>query len=54
MADQHNQVIAEAAAAALAPLGMARKGRSRIWLDDQSWWLGIAEFKPANRSPAPT
>ena len=21
------------------------KGRSRIWLDDQSWWLGIAEFK---------
>jgi photosystem II stability/assembly factor-like uncharacterized protein len=27
------------------------KGRSRIWLDDQSWWLGIAEFKPSNRKP---
>jgi hypothetical protein len=25
--------------------------RSRIWLDDQSWWLGIAEFKPYNRKP---
>jgi hypothetical protein len=27
------------------------KGRTRIWLDDQSWWLGIAEFKPSNRKP---
>src|SRR5580693_879794 len=45
----HSQVIAEAGRAALAPLGMIRKGRSRIWLDDQSWWLGISEFKPYNR-----
>jgi hypothetical protein len=51
MADQHHRVIADAARTALGPLGMTRKGRSRIWLDDQSWWLGIAEFKPANRTP---
>ena len=51
MAEQHSRVIAEAASAALSPLGLVRKGRSRIWLDDQSWWLGAAEFKPSNRKP---
>jgi hypothetical protein len=51
MADQHDRVIAEAAHAALSSLGLVRKGRSRIWLDDQSWWLGIADFKPSNREP---
>jgi hypothetical protein len=47
--DQHSRIIAEEASAALSPLGLVRKGRSRIWLDDQSWWLGIAEFQPSNR-----
>ncbi len=51
VADQHSRVIAEAAGAALSPLGLVRKGRSRIWLDDQSWWLGIAGFQPSNRKP---
>jgi hypothetical protein len=51
VADQHGDMIAEAASAALSPLGIARKGRSRTWLDDQSWWLGIAEFKPSSREP---
>jgi len=51
VADQHSRVIAEAASAALSPLGLVRKGRSRIWLDDQSWWLGVAEFKPSNWKP---
>ncbi len=51
MADRHGDVIAEAAGATLSPLGLVRKGRSRTWLDDQSWWLGAAEFKPSNRTP---
>lgn len=51
MVDQHNRIIAEAAGAALSPLGLERKGRSRIWLDDQSWWLGVVEFKPSNWKP---
>jgi hypothetical protein len=51
VADQHNRDIAEAASAALGPLCLVRKGRSRIWLDDQSWWIGIAEFWPSNRKP---
>jgi hypothetical protein len=32
----------------LAPLGVKRKGRSRTWLDDHGWWLGIVEFQPSN------
>jgi hypothetical protein len=51
MADQHNRVIAETASVALSPLGLVRQGRSRIWFDDQSWWLGVVEFKPSNRKP---
>jgi len=41
-------VIAEAARQALAPLGVKRKGRSRIWLDDHGWWVGVVEFQPSN------
>ncbi len=51
MADQHSRLIAETASAALSPLGLVRKGQSRIWLDDQSWWLGVAEFQPSNWKP---
>jgi hypothetical protein len=40
-------VIAEVAKQILAPLGVKRKGRSRTWLDDHGWWLGIVEFQPS-------
>jgi len=33
---------------ALAPLGVKRKGRSRTWLDDHGWWVGVVEFQPSN------
>lgn len=33
-----------AARETLRPLGLAQKGRSRTWLDDRGWWLGIVEF----------
>jgi len=35
---------------ALRPLGLYRKGRSRTWLDDRAWWLGIVEFQPSSWS----
>lgn len=43
----HNKIIAAAAREALAPIGMHRKGRSRTWLLDRAWWLGIVEFQPS-------
>jgi hypothetical protein len=43
-----SKVIAEVAKQVLAPLGVKRKGRSRTWLDDHGWWLGIVEFQPSS------
>jgi hypothetical protein len=45
---EHSRLINAAAKAALRPLGCAQKGRSRIWLDDRSWWVGIVEFQPSS------
>lgn len=46
----HNQEIAAAAKRVLAPVGCFRKGRSRIWLADHGWWLGVVEFQPSGWS----
>src|SRR6266436_5784902 len=43
----HNRIIAAAAKAVLAPIGCIRKGRSRTWLDDHEWWVGVIEFQPS-------
>ncbi len=48
--EAHSRLIAKAARDALAPLGIRRKGRSRTWLDDQGWWLGLIEFQPSSWS----
>ena len=37
MAGPHDRIIADAAKAALGPLGFRRKGRSRVWLADHAW-----------------
>jgi hypothetical protein len=46
----HNNDIAAAAKSVLAPLGCVRKGRSRVWLDDHGWWVGVIEFQPSGFS----
>jgi hypothetical protein len=47
MTSDHNKIIAAEARAALGPIGCMRLGRSRLWLDDHGWWLGIVEFQPS-------
>jgi hypothetical protein len=42
----HNRLVAQAAKEVLSPLGLTQKGRSRVWLDDHAWWLGVVEFQP--------
>ncbi|MCQ4211351.1 hypothetical protein [Streptomyces longispororuber] len=37
-------LMTAAARERLRPLGLAQRGRSRIWIDDHGWWIGIAEF----------
>jgi hypothetical protein len=47
---QHNRIIARAAQRRLKPLGCVQKGRSRTWIDDHGWWLGVIEFQPSGWS----
>ena len=51
MSVDRSAIIAAAAKRHLAPLGMTRKGRSRTWLDDHGWWVGIVEFQPSAWGP---
>jgi hypothetical protein len=43
-------MVTAAAEKHLAPIGVTRKGRSRSWVDDHGWWLGIVEFQPPSSS----
>lgn len=47
MPGTHDRIIADAAKAALGPLGFKRKGRSRTWVADHGWWLTVVEFQPS-------
>lgn len=46
----HTKLLNAAAREVLGPLGLAQKGRSRTWLDDRGWWLGVVEFQPSSWS----
>ena len=50
VAHPHSKLLTAAARSALRPLGLVQKGRSRTWLDDQGWWLGVVEFQPSSYS----
>lgn len=47
MGEDHNKILNKAAAEILKPFGMFQKGRSRIWIDDNGWFLIIVEFQPS-------
>ncbi|MET9674662.1 hypothetical protein ABZY68_16425 [Streptomyces sp. NPDC006482] len=40
------RIITSAARESLKPLGLTQRGRSRLWIDDHGWWLGVVEFTP--------
>lgn len=46
----HNSQLAKAAKKHLDPLGMKRKGQSRVGFQDNGWWLGVVEFQPSSWS----
>ena len=48
--NEHGLIIAAQAKSALAPIGYRRKGRSRLWLADHGYWLGLVEFQPSGFS----
>jgi hypothetical protein len=44
----HNKILQAATRQALKPLGVVQNGRSRKWIDDNGWWLGIVYFQPSS------
>ncbi|GMM86926.1 hypothetical protein [Pseudoalteromonas sp. MTN2-4] len=46
----HSKLINNAAREILKPVGLVRKGQSRVWLDDNGWWLTMVEFQPSSWS----
>src|SRR5262249_47199237 len=46
----HAAIIDRAARTVLQPLGLRRKGRSRLWYDDQGWRAFFVEFQPSDWS----
>ena len=50
MPGPHDKIIANAAKTALRPFDFQRKGRSRLWFFDHSWWLAVVEFQPSSWS----
>jgi hypothetical protein len=46
----HNKLIAEVAKQTLLPFGLKRKGKSRLYYDDNGWWCTIIEFQPSSFS----
>lgn len=49
-AGEHTKLLTAAAREVLKPEGLSQKGRSRTWLDDHGWWLGVVEFQPSSWS----
>jgi hypothetical protein len=47
---QHTRLLTAAAREVLRPLGLRQRGRSRLWFDDQTWWLVVVEFQPSSWS----
>ena len=47
---EHSAIINRAARAALRPLGLQQKGRSRFWYDDQDWRAFFVELQPSSWS----
>lgn len=46
----HTKIINTVAKQVLKPIGVKQKGQSRIWLDDNGWWITIIEFQPSRWS----
>jgi hypothetical protein len=46
----HSKIVADAAKRNLSPIGLTRKGRSRVWLDDRGWYVTVVEFQPSGFS----
>lgn len=42
---EHSKILTAEGRRALRPLGLEQKGRSRVWLYDGGWWIGVVDFQ---------
>ena len=47
---EHSRLIASAAKATLVPFGFQRRGRSRLYIADNGFWITVIEFQPSRFS----
>ncbi len=47
MDTNHNKIINKAAREVFKPHGLFQKGQSRLWVDDNGWFLILVEFQPS-------
>lgn len=45
--EPHSALLTQSGRTHLRPLGLTQKGRSRTWLDDRGWYVGVVEFQPS-------
>ena len=43
----HSKIITKKAREMLLPLGVKQKGRSRLWIGDEKWYVILVEFQPS-------
>lgn len=43
----HNRLLRDIAASHLEPLGLKQRGRTRTWISDEQFWIGVVEFQPS-------
>lgn len=48
--EPHTKIINAVAKQILAPKGFFQRGRSRVWLQDNGWFLTVVEFQPSGFS----
>ncbi|SHH24297.1 hypothetical protein [Flavobacterium defluvii] len=46
METDYSRIINKIAKEKLRPYGIIQKGKSRLWLDDQGWYIILIEFQP--------
>ncbi|MRX41090.1 hypothetical protein GJU43_17530 [Flavobacterium sp. LC2016-23] len=52
--DDHSKIINKVAKEKLGPYGIVQKGKSRLWIDDQGWFIILIEFQPFTRKKGTT
>ena len=46
-AADHNKLVKQAAKSVLNPAGLFQKASTRMWIDDNGWYLILVEFQPS-------